>query len=101
MLRPSREEVFEFKADQSSLRGDAQTSTRQLRKDYGDGGRRVRYEDVSAGSRNGHASGVRSPDYFILSNVFWRISTSVAPPKFSLVVSIHFFSKEFFVGRSF
>jgi hypothetical protein len=38
--------------------------------------------------------------HLIRSNVFWRISRSVALPDFSRVVSIHFFSNEFLVGRS-
>src|SRR5438128_723838 len=39
--------------------------------------------------------------HFILSNVFCKSSRSLAPPAFSLELSIHFFSREFFVGRSF
>src|SRR6266404_9360154 len=38
--------------------------------------------------------------HLILSNVFWRISRSLALPVFSRLVSIHFFSNKFFVGRS-
>ena len=40
------------------------------------------------------------PDHFILSKVFWRTSRSLGLPIFSRVFSIHFFSNEFFVGRS-
>ena len=40
------------------------------------------------------------PDHFIRSKVFWRTSRSLGLPIFSRVFSIHFFSNEFFVGRS-
>src|SRR5207302_11273394 len=36
--------------------------------------------------------------HFIRSNVFWRSSRSEALPVFSRVLSIHFFSRAFFVG---
>src|SRR5436309_15187083 len=39
--------------------------------------------------------------YFIRSNVFWRSCKSEALPVFSRLLSIHFFSRAFFVGRSF
>src|SRR5436190_425753 len=41
------------------------------------------------------------PNHFMRSNVFWSNSKSEAPPVLSRVVSIHFFSNEFFVGLSF
>lgn len=40
------------------------------------------------------------PRYFILAKVFWSNSRSLALPVFSRVLSIHFFSKAFLVGRS-
>jgi hypothetical protein len=40
------------------------------------------------------------PDHFIRSKVFWRSSRSLALPVFSRLLSIHFFSSAFLVGRS-
>ena len=67
---------------------------------------RRRYRRGSAGRSFGsaqdrlqHASRV-CPNHFIRSKVFWRTSRSLALPTFSRVFSIHFFSNEFFVGRS-
>src|SRR5438874_3210487 len=72
---------------------------------------------VSAGSRNGQAGSLCSPEceilrlaqddrrdvrcHFIRSNVFCKSCKSEALPIFSRVLSIHFFSSAFFVGRSF
>jgi hypothetical protein len=73
--------------------------------------RRMRYpnRNVSAGSRNGQASSLCSPElrqretrcHFIRSNVFCKSCKSEAFPVFSRLLSIQFFSREFFVGLSF
>src|SRR6266498_3851797 len=58
----------------------------------------------SPGSFAGMHFGLVSPSggpHFIRSNVFWRSSKSDALPVFSRLLSIHFFSREFFVGLSF
>ena len=59
-----------------------------------------RLSEAKASDEMGKDIDVKAAAYFILSNVFCRRSRSEALLVFSRVLSIHFFSNAFFVGRS-